>query len=144
MDLKHRYGDKLSSVLDISYKTPTQTETELSVEASLLGGSISYGTAKKVIGLQSLGVRYRDNQLLVNQKETSAHSTNPLLPMHKPLSPIKNSEALEVSIFSMQFLEMYYNYAPQTRQTNFGTVSDPRALLVYYDRQKKKTYIKHI
>ena len=38
------YGDKLSSVLDITYKTPTQTET--SIDISLLGGSISYGTTK--------------------------------------------------------------------------------------------------
>ena len=61
------YGDKLSSVLDINYKIPTQTEAR--VEASLLGGSISYGT-KKNNWSAIAGVRYRDNQLLVNQKET--------------------------------------------------------------------------
>lgn len=62
------YGDKLSSVLDISYKTPTTSETSL--EASLLGGSLSYGTPTKN-GSIILGARYRDNQLLVNQKETT-------------------------------------------------------------------------
>jgi hypothetical protein len=130
-----RYGDKLSSVLDISYKTPTQTET--SIEASLLGGSISYGTAKKNWSAIA-GVRYRDNQLLVNQKETSAQY-QPAFADAQTFITYQKQEA-----WKFQFLGSIsrndYNYAPQTRQTNFGTVSDPRALLVYYSGEEKDVY----
>ena len=130
-----RYGDKLSSVLDITYKTPTKKE--LNVDASLLGGGISYGSAK---GKWSaiVGARYRDNQLLVSQKETSAQYQPSFADLQSFIS-YRKSEKLK-----FQFLGAVsrntYNYAPQTRQTNFGTASDPRALLVYYDGSEEDTY----
>lgn len=130
-----RYGDKLSSVLDISYKTPTQTET--SIEASLLGGSISYGTAKKNWSAIA-GVRYRDNQLLVNQKETSAQY-QPAFADAQTFITYQKQEAWKFQ-FLVSISRNDYNYAPQTRQTNFGTVSDPRALLVYYSGEEKDVY----
>lgn len=130
-----RYGDKLSSVLDISYKTPTQTET--SIEASLLGGSISYGTAKKNWSAIA-GVRYRDNQLLVNQKETSAQY-QPAFADAQTFITYQKQEAWKFQ-FLVSISRNDYNYAPQTRQTNFGTVSDPRALLVYYIGEEKDVY----
>jgi hypothetical protein len=129
------YGDKLSSVLDINYKIPTQTEAR--VEASLLGGSISYGT-KKNNWSAIAGVRYRDNQLLVNQKETGAQY-QPAFADVQTFVTYQKKEA-----WKFQFLGSIsrndYSYAPQTRQTNFGTLSEPRALLVYYDGQEQDVY----
>jgi len=129
------YGDKLSSVLDINYKTPTQTKA--SVEASLLGGSISYGT-KKNNWSAIAGARYRDNQLLVNQKETGAQY-QPAFADVQTFITYQKKEA-----WKFQFLGSIsrndYSYAPQTRQTNFGTISEPRALLVYYDGQEQDVY----
>lgn len=129
------YGDKLSSVLDITYKTPTQTET--SIDASLLGGSISYSTAKENWSA-IVGARYRDNQLLVNQKETSAQY-QPSFADIQTFITFQKKEA-----WKFQFLGSIskndYNYAPQTRQTNFGTISEPRALLVYYSGEEKDVY----
>lgn len=130
-----RYGDKLSSVLDITYKTPTQKV--LRVDASLLGGGISYGNTK---GKWSaiIGARYRDNQLLVNQKETSAQYQPAFADLQCFISYQKNDK------LTFQFLgsvsRNVYNYTPQTRQTNFGTASDPRALLVYYDGSEEDIY----
>ncbi len=129
------YGDKLSSVLDITYKTPTQTET--SIDASLLGGSISYSTAKENWSA-IVGARYRDNQLLVNQKETSAQY-QPSFADIQTFITFQKKEA-----WKFQFLGSIskndYNYAPQTRQTNFGTIAEPRALLVYYSGEEKDVY----
>jgi hypothetical protein len=130
-----KYGDKLSSVLDINYKTPSQTQT--SVEASLLGGSISYGMAKKNWSAIA-GARYRDNQLLVNQKETKAQY-QPSFADVQTFITYQKKEA-----WKFQFLGSIsrndYNYAPQNRQTNFGTVSKPRALVIYYSGEEKDIY----
>lgn len=130
-----KYGDKLSSVLDINYKTPNQTQT--SVEASLLGGSISYGMAKKNWSAIA-GARYRDNQLLVNQKETKAQY-QPSFADVQTFITYQKKEA-----WKFQFLGSIskndYNYAPQNRQTNFGTVSKPRALVIYYSGEEKDIY----
>lgn len=129
------YGDKLSSVLDITYKTPTDTQT--SIEASLLGGSISYGTSKNNWSAIA-GARYRDNQLLVNQKETSAQYQPSFADLQTFITYQKKES------WKFQFLGSIsrndYNYAPQTRQTNFGTLTEPRALLVFYNGEEQDVY----
>ena len=129
------YGDKLSSVLDITYKTPAKSET--SVEASLLGGSISHSTVKNNISA-IFGARFRDNQLLVNQKETSAQ-------FQPSFADIQNFVTFQKQeSWKFQFLGSIskndYNYAPQTRKTNFGTIADPRSLIVYYSGEEKDVY----
>lgn len=103
-----RYGDKLSSVLDITYKTPTKKE--LNVDASLLGGGISYGSAK---GKWSaiIGARYRDNQLLVNQKETSAQYQPSFADLQSFIS-YQKSEKLKFQ-FLGSISRNVYNYAPK-------------------------------
>lgn len=129
------YGDKLSSVLDITYKTPTDTQT--SIEASLLGGSISYGTSKNNWSAIA-GARYRDNQLLVNQKETSAQYQPSFADLQTFITYQKKES------WKFQFLGSIsrndYNYAPQTRQTNFGTLTEPRVLLVFYNGEEQDVY----
>ena len=130
-----RYGDKLSSVLDITYKTPTKKE--LSLDASLLGGGISYGYTKDKWSA-IIGARYRDNQLLVNQKETSAQYQPSFTDLQSFIT-YQKSEKLKFQ-FLGSISRNIYHYAPQTRQTNFGTVSDPRALLVYYNGNEEDIY----
>ena len=64
-----KYGDKLSSVLDITYRRPVDFGASLNL--SLLGGSVSVEDMSengKLSGI--LGIRYRDNSLFVNAKET--------------------------------------------------------------------------
>ena len=67
-----KYGDKLSSVLDITYRKPT--EFGLRTDFSLLGGSITAEAASKNNKFSALvGLRYRDNTLLVDAKETQTN-----------------------------------------------------------------------
>ena len=64
-----KYGDKLSSVLDIEYKNPNGNN--LSGNLNLLGGNITSENISKNAKVSNiLGVRYRDNSLLVNSRET--------------------------------------------------------------------------
>jgi len=132
-----KYGDKLSSVLDITYKKPKSFGG--SVDASLLGGSVSVeGASKndKISGI--LGVRYRDNSLFVKAKETETNY-DPKFTDIQTFLTYKVSEKLDFNFLGNLAINKY-NYQPQTRQTNFGTLQNPIALLVSYDGQEKDQY----
>ena len=132
-----KYGDKLSSVLDITYKTPYQFEAN--ADLSLLGGSVSVeGISKdsKLTGI--VGLRYRDNSLLVNAKETQTNY-DPVFADIQTYLTYKFTDKFHLSFLGNASLNKY-NYQPETRQTNFGTLSDPLALVIYYEGQEKDQY----
>ena len=80
-------------------------------------------------------MRYRDNSLLVDAKETITNYDPKFLDVQTYLSYKINSK------FELSFLgniaSNVYNYAPKTRQTNFGTLENPVALLVFYEGQEQ-------
>ena len=132
-----KYGDKLSSVLDITYKTPYQFE--VNADLSLLGGSLSVENISKDSKFTGItGIRYRDNSLLVNAKETETNF-NPTFADAQAYFTYKFSNKFHLSFLGNASINKY-NYEPQTRQTNFGTLSDPIALLVFYEGQEKDRY----
>lgn len=133
-----KYGDKLSSVLDISYRNPKRFRAGL--EASLLGGSVTAeGVSKNQKWSNITGVRYRDNSLLVNSQETQTN----FKPTFFDVQTLLNFNASTHWNFSFlgNISQNNYNYQPLSRQTNFGTVSEPIALLVYYEGQEKDQYL---
>ena len=132
-----KFGDKLSSVLDITYRKPT--ELQASLDASLLGASIAAGGISddgKFTGI--VGLRYRDNSLFVNAKETQTNFKPTFLDAQTYLS-YKFNNKLEVGFLGNIAINKY-SYKPLTRQTNFGTLADPVALLVFYDGQEEDKY----
>ncbi|TYB72623.1 TonB-dependent receptor [Bizionia saleffrena] len=132
-----KYGDKLSSVLDITYKKPTQFG--VSADLSLLGGSLALETASKDSKFTGIvGVRYRDNSLLVKAKETETNY-DPKFADVQSYFTYQVNDKLELRFLGNASLNKY-NYEPQTRQTNFGTLADPLALLVYYEGQEHDSY----
>ena len=132
-----KYGDKLSSVLDITYKKPKQFGA--SIDASLLGGSVSVEGASKDNKFSGiLGVRYRDNSLFVSAKETETNY-DPKFADVQTFLTYKVSDKFDVNFLGNLAINKY-NYEPQTRQTNFGTLSNPIALLVKYEGQEKDQY----
>ena len=132
-----KYGDKLSSVLDITYKDPYQFE--INADLSLLGGSFSIENLSKDSKFSSIvGLRYRDNSLLVNAKETQTNF-RPTFADAQGYFKYKFSNKFHLSFLGSASINKY-NFEPQTRQTNFGTLSDPVALLVFYDGQEKDRY----
>lgn len=132
-----KYGDKLSSVLDITYRKPKLFG--VSANLNFLGGNLTAEGVSKDSKLSALlGVRYRDNTLLVDARETQTKYDPQFLDAQSYLSYKFNSK------FELNFLgnitSNTYNYEPQSRQTNFGTLNNPLALLVYYQGQEKDTY----
>jgi hypothetical protein len=132
-----KYGDKLSSVLDIEYKNPNGNN--ISGNINLLGGNITLENISKNAKVSNiLGVRYRDNSLLVNSRETLTNYSPKFIDVQNFLTANINEK------FSFNFLSYMsvnnYNYKPQSRQTNFGTLDDPTALIVYYQGQEKDKY----
>ena len=132
-----KFGDKLSSVLDITYRKPT--EVQASLDASLLGVSVSAGDISddgKFTGI--VGLRYRDNSLFVNAKETQTNFKPTFLDAQTYLS-YKFNNKLEIGFLGNIAINKY-SYKPLTRQTNFGTLADPVALLVFYEGQEEDKY----
>jgi CarboxypepD_reg-like domain/TonB-dependent Receptor Plug Domain len=132
-----KYGDKLSSVLDITYRRPTKFGASL--EASFLGGSLAVETASKDQKWSSItGVRYRDNSLLVNSQETKSNFRPRFADVQTYLT-FTPSTKWQFS-FLGNISQNKYDYKPLTRQTNFGTIDESKALLVYYEGQEKDKY----
>ncbi|MUV03229.1 TonB-dependent receptor [Flavobacterium rakeshii] len=132
-----KYGDKLSSVLDISYRRPKEFGAQL--EASFLGGSLTLESAsknKKWSGI--IGGRYRDNSLLVNSQQTETNY-KPTFADVQAMVNFKPNEKWEIS-FLGNISENKYHYQPLYRQTNFGTIDEPIALQIFYDGQEKDEY----
>ena len=132
-----KYGDKLSSVLDITYRKPTAFGANL--EASFLGGSLSIdGVSKNKKWSAVTGVRYRNNSLLVKSQETQTNYT----PTFADIQTNINYQASTKWQWSFlgNISKNNYQFQPLTRQTNFGTLDQPMALLVYYQGQEKDQY----
>jgi hypothetical protein len=132
-----KFGDKLSSVLDITYRKPTKFGATL--EASFLGGSISMDNLSKNQKWNAVtGVRYRDNSLLVKSQETQTNFKPRFADAQTYVTFTPNTK------WQFGFLgnisQNRYDYKPLTRQTNFGTLAEPIALLVYYEGQEKDKY----
>jgi len=132
-----KYGDKLSSVLDITYRRPKAFAAAL--DASLLGGSLTVETASKNQKWAAIvGARYRDNSLLVNSQETETNF-KPTFADIQTYVTYNPTSKWELS-FLGNISQNKYNYEPLSRQTNFGTIDEPKALLVLYQGQEKDKY----
>ena len=132
-----KYGDKLSSVLDITYRRPTNFEA--AVDLSMLGGSLTVGGKSKNGRLNGIvGLRYRDNSLFVNSKQTETNFT-PRFADAQTYLTYKVSSKFELGFLGNIAINDY-KYEPLTRQTNFGTLADPIALLIFYEGQEEDRY----
>jgi hypothetical protein len=133
-----KYGDKLSSVLDITYRKPS--ENSVTIDASLLGASATFEGQflnKKLNAIT--GIRYRDNSLFVNSKQIDIN----FRPKFTDVQSFLSYEFSEK--FSLNFLGNFslnnYNYKPISRRTRFGTVVNPLELIVFYSGQEQNKYL---
>ncbi len=132
-----KYGDKLSSVLDITYRRPTRLEAGANL--SLLGGSVYAGGITKDKKLTAVvGARYRDNSLLVDARQTESNFQPVFADIQTYLS-YNFSKKFELGFLGNLAINRY-DYEPLTRQTNFGTLQNPIALIVFYEGQEKDRY----
>ena len=132
-----KYGDKLASVLDITYRNPTQFKAQL--EASMMGGSATVDLVSENQKWTNItGVRYRNNALLVNTQDTKAQYD----PRFIDVQTLVNFNAS--SKWQLSFLgsisSNLYQIKPQSRVTNFGTIDNPVTLLINYQGQERDEY----
>jgi hypothetical protein len=132
-----KYGDKLSSVLDLSYRNPKKFGA--GIEASFLGvNAFAEGVSRNQKWSFLNGIRYRNNALLVNSQETQTNFTPSFVDIQSMVNYFPSTK------WSFSFLgnvsQNKYLYQPLTRQTNFGTISDPIALLIFYEGQEDDRY----
>ncbi len=132
-----KYGDKLSSVLDITYRNPIKFG--VSADLSLLGGSLTVeGLSKDSKFTGMLGMRYRNNSLLVEAKQTETNY-DPTFADVQAYATYRFTDKFHLSFLGNASINEY-DYEPQTRQTNFGTLDNPIALLVFYEGQEQDQY----
>ncbi len=131
-----KYGDKLSSVLDIRYRQP---ETfGLRVDMSMTGASVTTDIAGDKTGM-ILGLRYHNNSLLVNSKDINANYNPRFTDMQLFVNKKLNSHT--GVRFLGNFASNNYLYIPTTRRTKFGSLLDPKELYVYYEGRENDKYL---
>ena len=132
-----KYGDKLSSVLDITYRNPVAFG--IRTDLSLLGGSVAAETVSKNGKFSGIaGVRYRVNSLILNNLETEGN-VEPVFADAQTYLTYRFSDKFHLNFLGNISLNQY-NFQPENRQTNFGTLQEPVALLVFYDGNEEDEY----
>ena len=133
-----KYGDRLSSVLDITYRKPKEIAT--TIDASLLGGGVTFEGSflnNKLSAISS--VRYRDNSLFVNSKQIDVNFRPQFTDFQSFLS-YDFSDKITLN-FLGNFSLNDYKYQPLTRRTRFGTVANPLELIVFYAGQERNKFL---
>ena len=130
-----KYGDKMSSALDIQYRKPKRQE--YAVSASLLGASGYAGLANKNL-TWSNGIRYKTTKYLLGTMETKGEYRPDFLDYQTYLTyePNKNWSLEVIGDIS----ENKYNFYPENRETRFGTMENVKSFRVYFDGWEKDVF----
>ena len=137
-----KYGDKMSSALDITYKTlkakGKKPVVEGSLAASLLGTDayIGIGT-RKLSWLNS--VRYKTTSYLLGSLETKGEYKPNYLDYQTYLSyqPNKRWKIDFIGYIS----DNHYNFEPSDRETSFGTMENVKSFRVFFDGHEKDRFL---
>ncbi len=136
-----RYGDKLSSVLDIRYKRPTKTAG--SVSASLLGATMHLeGSSKDRRLMYLMGFRQKSNQYILKSLETKGDYKPSFTDMQGMLLYEVNPK-LEFSVLG-NYARNSYKIVPTTRETSFGTINEALQLTVYFEGSEVDRFINYM
>lgn len=130
-----KYGDKMSSALDITYRRPTRSE--LSASLSLLGGTAFAAVGNKRLSM-SHAVRYKTNRYLLGALETKGEYRPNYLDYQTFIS--YRPDSLWTIDFLGNISENHYNFLPTDRETSFGTMEDVKSFKVYFDGQEKDVF----
>lgn len=130
-----KYGDKMSSVLDITYKRPQRHEG--SVQASLLGVSVYDGFKAGKVSF-SQGFRYKSNRYLLGSLETTGEYDPSFIDYQAYFSwsPNRNWDIDAIGYISRN----KYRFHPKDRETHFGTMEDVKSFRVYFDGEEQDLF----
>lgn len=129
------YSDKMSSVLDITYRQPQAFEGALS--ASLMGASVAIGQSARHF-TQIHGLRYKRNNSILSSLETRGEYDPNFFDYQTNLA-YSFSKKIKISFLGNVALNNY-KFTPTDRTTNFGTVDNAKRFKVYFDGQEKDKF----
>ena len=130
-----KYGDKMSSALDITYRRIKGFEANAT--ASLLGASgfVGYGNSRFSM---SHGIRYKTNRYLLGSLETTGEYKPNFLDYQTYISYTPSKR------WTIDFIgnisDNHYNFKPESRETSFGTLADVKQFKVYFDGEEKDRF----
>lgn len=132
-----KYGDKLSSVLDIHYRQPTSNATR--VTASAMGAQLQHDHVAGPVQL-NLGARYRNNSYVLSTLDERGEYA----PTYLDGQCYATWDPDGYGPWEIQALGVYsrndYRFLPATRETNIGTINQAARLTVYYDGEEQSGY----
>jgi len=130
-----KYGDKMSSVLDITYRKPRGWEGSL--QGSLLGANAYAGYGNKRFSFSN-GLRYKTNQYMLGSLETKGEYRPKFLDYQAYLSwtPTKYWTIDVIGYISKN----NYKFVPKDRETRFGTLEDVKSFRVYFDGKEEDLF----
>ncbi len=127
------YGDKLSSVLNVTYKKPKKFGASATV--SLLGGSAHIEGAKKRLSYVA-GVRHKSSQYLLNTLETEGEYlpkfTDVQGYINYKIGPATNPDKTQIGVLGA-YARNRYLVEPTSRETEFGTFTQTLKLFVAFE-----------
>lgn len=130
-----RYGDKMSSALNITYKRPKPFEA--SVSACLLGANAYIGLSNKKVAWSN-GLRYKTTRNLLGSLDTKGEYDPTFIDYQTYLTYTPNKR------WDIKFLgnisNNHYNFSPEDRETNFGTMENVKSFKVFFDGQEKDVF----
>ena len=130
-----KYGDKMSSALDITYRRIKGFEA--SVTGSLLGASGFVGFGNSRFSM-SHGIRYKTTRYLLGSLETTGEYKPNFIDYQTYISYKPNKR------WTIDFIgnisESHYDFEPEDRETKFGTLADVKSFKVYFDGQEKDVF----
>ena len=133
-----KYGDKMASVLDITYKTPEEFAGSFSI--SLLEGSLHLEDARFDNKLRFLfGLRHKSNQYLLGTLDTQGDYKPEFTDIQGLISYEFNSR-WELN-FLGNFSRNQYLFTPEVQRTRFGTVTEVRQFTVFFNGQETDRFL---
>lgn len=129
------YGDKMSSVLDITYRQPESFEGN--VAASLMGAEAAIGQSTGKFS-QLHGIRYKRNTTLLSSLETKGEYDPSFFDYQTNLR-LKLNDQWNIS-FLGNIAMNNYKFTPKTRSTSFGTSQNVKEFTVYFDGKEQDRF----
>lgn len=134
---KARYGDKLSSVLEVEYRKPTQNKAHL--QASFLGAGATVDVVSKDQAWTAIiGMRYHNNRLLMNRKEDDGYYRPSFMDAQTVVN-YKIDETWELG-FIGNITGNHYKYEPNRATVAFGGMSNTSTVSILYDGKEEDKY----
>ncbi len=130
-----QYGDKMSSVLDITYREPEAFEG--SVSASLMGATAAVGSSSRHFS-QLHGIRYKQNASLLGSLEEKGEYDPKFFDYQTSMTYTVNPK-WKVSVLG-NIAVNNYRFIPHNRTTKFGTSTDAKEFTVYFDGAEKDRF----